>query len=268
VKPSRPFLSMVAVLVLLLSGCSSQGTASPTPGALARIQAAGYITIGTSNDVPFSFMEGNNPTLQGIDAEMMQYIAGKMGVTVNVYVTDWNSLIPALQAKKFDVIVDAMWITDERKKVINFTDPWYSEGEAIVVRTDDTRITSLDNLKTMTVGVQQGSTMVPWVQSIAAQTKMYDSQALGLLDLNAGRIDALITDSASAAYVIQKDSTLKLRLVTPYKPKYAGTIGAAVRKDDTDLLAAMNTALASMKTEGKDLAILQKWGLGSDNLAH
>jgi polar amino acid transport system substrate-binding protein len=213
-------------------------------------------------------MEANSSTLQGIDAEMMQYVADKMGVKVSVYVTDWNSLIPGLQAKKFDVIVDAMWITDARKKVINFTDPWYSEGEAIVVRTDDTRIKSLDDLKTMTVGVQTGSTMVPWVQSLAGQTKLYDTQALGLLDLNASRIDALITDSASAAYVIQKDSTLKLRLVTPYKPQYAGTIGAALRQEDTDVLQAMNAALATMKTEGKDLSILQKWGLSADNLSH
>jgi polar amino acid transport system substrate-binding protein len=68
--------------------------------------------------------------------------------------------------------------------------------------------------------------------------------------------------------VIQKDPTLTLRLVTPYTPHFAGTIGAAIRQEDADLLAAVNASLAAMKAEGKDLAVLKKWGLGADNLVH
>ena len=284
VKRSRVSLGWVAVVgVLLVSGCSAPGTAAPsaapsseasaaaTPstgsGTLARIKSEGIITIGMTNDVPFFFMEGNSTELKGIDADMMKYIADRMGVKINVYVTDFNSLIPALQAKKFDIVADAMWITEKRKQILNFTDPWYMAGDGLIIRKGDTRIKSPSDLTNLVVGMQTGSVMIEWVQTLpGVQIKLYDTQAMALLDLTNGRTDAVVTDAALAAYMIENDPTLKLELVTPYTAHFPGVIGAATRMEDTDLLQELNGHLKAMKAEGKDLEILRKWGLNEDNL--
>ena len=198
---------------------------------------------------------------------MMKYIADRMGVKINVYVTDFNSLIPALQAKKFDIVADAMWITEKRKQILNFTDPWYMAGDGLIIRKGDTRIKSPSDLTNLVVGMQTGSVMIEWVQTLpGVQIKLYDTQAMALLDLTNGRTDAVVTDAALAAYMIENDPTLKLELVTPYTALFPGVIGAATRMEDTDLLQELNGHLKAMKAEGKDLEILRKWGLNEDNL--
>lgn len=244
-----------------------QGAAPAQKGLLAHIKEKGVITIGTSNDVPFSYIDPNTRELKGIDAEFMLWMADKMGVKVETYVTDFSTLIPALKAKKFDIIVDAMYITDQRKEQINFTDPWYKEGEGLIVRKDDESIKSLDDLKGKVVGAQTGTVFLDFVKSLPGvkEVKVYDSQATALMDLNNGRVDAVITDSATAAYAIKNDPNLKLKLVSPYEPRFTGIIGAGVRKEDTDLLEEMNRLLKELKASGKDLEILQKYGLGPEN---
>lgn len=243
-------------------------TAAPTsaPGLLAAIKQRGSIIIGTSNDVPFAFFEPDSTKLKGIDAEMISRMAETMGVKVEVYITDFSTLIPALLAKKIDIIVDAMYITDKRKETISFTDPWYREGEGLVVAKNNTTIKSVDDLKGKVVGAQTGTEFLKFVQTLPVRdVKVYDSQATALLDLQNGRVDAVITDSATAGYVIAKDPTLRIRLVSPYTAKFAGLIGAGVRQDNTDLLAEVNRLLKELKTQGKDLEILQTYGLGQDN---
>lgn len=236
------------------------------PTALELIKQKGVITIGTSNDVPFAYMEPNTSKLKGIDAEFIMWMAEKMGVKVEVYVTEFSTLIPALMAKKFDIITDAMYVTDKRKEQINFTDPWYKEGEGLVVLKDDNAIKSIADLKGKMIGAQTGTVFLDFAKTLGAkEVKVYDSQATALLDLNNKRIDAVITDSATSAYAIGKDPTLKLKLVSPYEANFAGTIGAGIRKEDTDLLNEVNRLLKDLKAQNKDLEILKNYGLGPDN---
>lgn len=281
-KASKVFATGLLTLsfVATLAGCGgstatnsaptspSAPAASPAPtqDLLAQIKQKGVLTIGTSNDVPFAFMEANTSNLKGIDAEFIQTMAKNLGVKVEVYVTDFSTLIPALQAKKFDMIVDAMYITDKRKELINFTDPWYKEGEAIVVRKDEKNIKSADDLKGLVVGGQTGTVFLDWVKSLPTkEVKIYDSQATALLDLNNKKIDAVVTDSATAAYTILHDPSLNLQLVSPYTPHFGGIIGAGVRKEDTSLLNEINNQLKQLKQQGQDLTILSKYGLAAEN---
>lgn len=242
---------------------------APAPAAekttLDEIKAKGVIVIGTSNDVPFSYIDKDTKELMGIDAEIMKYIAGKMGVKIETYTTDFSTLVAALKQKKFDIIVDAMYITEKRQAEINFTTPWYKEGEGLVVRKEST-IKSIDDVKGKVVGAQTGTTFLDYAKTLPTkELKIYDSQATALLDLNNKRVDAVITDSATAAYSIVHDSKLQLKLVTPYTTHFPGTIGAGIRKEDTTLLDEVNKHLADLKKEGKDLEILKKYGLNEDN---
>ena len=87
---------------------------------------------------------------------MIKAIADSKGWKIKVFTSDFATLIAGLEAKKADVIVDAMYITDERKKQINFTDPWYTEGEAMVVPADSTHAYR-DDVKGQILGTQTGT---------------------------------------------------------------------------------------------------------------
>jgi polar amino acid transport system substrate-binding protein len=266
---SRLFRNRFAALVplgvatvLALSGCGSSGGAPSSGGSEQKT-----ITIATSNDAPFSFTDQASGELKGIDGEMINAIAEAKGWKVKVFTSEYATLIAALNAKKADAIVDAMYITDERKKEINFTDPWYTEGEAMVVPSDST-LASRDDVKGKVLGAQTGTVFKELVDSLGgSQVKLFDSQAALLAAVENRQVDAVFTDSAVVGYSLVQKPNPKLKLVTPYKPFYPGIIGAGVRKDDTQLLGDLNSGLAELKKSPKYLEILKKYGLGEANVA-
>lgn len=240
---------------IALSGCSAATPADETK----------TITIGTSNDAPFSYTDeaGN---LIGIDGEMWNEIAKCGGWNTEVYVTDFATLIPSLQSKKIDVIVDAMYITDERKKTINFTDTWYTEGEGIVVPADST-VASRDDLKGKVVGAQTGTAFADLVKEIGPkEEKYFDSQAALIAALENGQIEAAITDQAVIGWSLAQKPSDKIKIVSPYVSYFPGLVGAGVRKEDSELLATINKCLAEVQAKPIFLETLQKYGLGTDNL--
>lgn len=248
--------------VLALTGCGSSGGASSSGGSEQKT-----ITIATSNDAPFSFTDQATGELKGIDGDMINAIAEAKGWKVKVFTSEFATLIAALNAKKADVIVDAMYITDDRKKEINFTDPWYTEGEAMVVPSDSS-LASRDDVKGKVLGAQTGTVFKDLVDSLGgSQVKLFDSQAALLAAVENKQVDAVFTDSAVIGYSLVQKPNPKLKLVTPYEPFYPGTIGAGVRKDDAQLLADLNSGLAELKKSPKYLEILKKYGLGEANAA-
>ena len=250
---------VAAVVAIALSGCS---TAASTSEATSEART---ITIGTSNDAPFSYTDDSG-NLVGIDGEVWNEIAKCNGWNTKVYVTDFSTLIPSLQSKKIDVIVDAMYITDERKKTINFTNPWYVQGEGLVVG-KGTGIKSRDDLKGKVVGAQTGTAFVDLVNQVgASETKFFDSQAALIAALENGQIDAAITDQAVVAWNLVQKPSDKIELVTPYEAYFPGIIGAGVRKEDTDILDGINKCLTELQGTPNFQKILEKYGLNTDNL--
>jgi polar amino acid transport system substrate-binding protein len=258
----RALLPMGVVAALALSAC---GSGSSTGGGGGGEQKT--ITIATSNDAPFSFTDQATGELKGIDGDMINEIAAKKGWKVKVFTSEFATLISALSAKKADVIVDAMYITDDRKKQINFTDPWYTEGEAMVVPADST-LASRDDVKGKVLGAQTGTVFKDLIETLGgSQVKLFDSQAALLAALENRQVDAVFTDSAVVGYSLVQKPNPKLKLVTPYEPYYPGIIGAGVRKDDTQLLNDLNSGLADLKKSPKYLEILKKYGLTEANAA-
>lgn len=269
--PDKPFARTTRVAVLLtsaalaLAACGG-GAADPASTASTADGEKRTIIVGTSNDAPFSFHGAGEKTLKGIDGDMITAIAKEKGWTIKIYDTDFATLIPALEAKKIDVVVDAMYITDERKKQVDFTEPWYSEGEGIVVREDDTSVKGAADLKGKVLAAQTGTVYLDYAKTLdSKELLVLDSQAALLQALKNKQADAVVTDSAVAGYAIAQDPASGLRLVLPDPPHFPGTIGAAVRKTDSDLLAELNDGVAALKKDGTDLEILKKYGLGEDN---
>lgn len=251
----------VAVALAMTACASGSGGGSSTGGAEQKT-----ITIATSNDAPFSYTDQATGELKGIDGEMINAIAAAKGWKVKVFTSEFATLIAALNAKKADVIVDAMYITDDRKKEINFTEPWYTEGEAMVVPADST-LASRDDVKGKVLGAQTGTVFKDLVDSLGgSQVKLFDSQAALLAAVENKQVDAVFTDSAVIGYSLVQKPNPKLKLVDPYKPFYPGIIGAGVRKDDTQLLQDLNSGLTELKNSPKYLEILKKYGLGEANM--
>jgi polar amino acid transport system substrate-binding protein len=261
-KGLKALIPMGVVVALALTACGSgSSTGSASGGGEQKT-----ITIATSNDAPFSFTDQASGELKGIDGEMINAIAANKGWKVKVFTSEFATLIAALSAKKADAIVDAMYITDDRKKQINFTDPWYTEGEAMVVPADST-LASRDDVKGKVLGAQTGTVFKELVDSLGgSQVKLFDSQAALLAAVENRQVDAVFTDSAVIGYSLVQKPNPKLKLVTPYKPYYPGIIGAGVRKDDTQMLNDLNSGLADLKKTPKYLEILKKYGLGEDNM--
>lgn len=266
-------------LGLLVTGCGqgSSGTSAPaassggTSGTLEAAKQKGVLVVGSSNDTPFAFIDKDSKQFTGIDAEIIGEIAKRLGIPkVEMKEVKFENLLIELNNKNIDIVADGMYIKPEREKIANFTHPWYKQGEGLIVR-KDSDIKGLDDLKDKVVGGQKGTTFLEFVQKLEKEgkikeVKIFGSQAELLLAINTQKLDASITDSATAAYTIQHDPSLNLKLVSPYIPQFDGLTGAAVRKEDKAMLDAVNAELDKLKEEGFVLEVLKKYGLNEDNM--
>lgn len=235
-----------------------------------RVQAAKTLAFGTSNDQPYAFMDDKTHQVIGIDAEMLLAMLEKLGIPGHsVKQIDFEGLIPALLAGRMDMIADAMYITDKRKKVIDFSDGWYQYGEALLVKKGNPlKLNSMADLKGHTAGSQLGTVYLDWLNAVPGVTvKSYSTMATMMQDMTIGRLDAGIIDAPVAGYALTKNPAYAaaFEMVADYKPKEIGVIGSGFRKDEGSLREAINWALAQIKADGTDLKILKKWGLGENN---
>lgn len=244
-------------------------TSTGESALLKSIKEKGYIVIGSSNDAPFSYTDVESKELKGIDIEILKEICKRLGIPdIQMKVIDFSNLLVELNNKNIDMVVDAMYVKDERLQIAAFTDKWYQEGEAVVIPADST-IASKEDLKDKTIGAQPGTTFYETAQAWLddgkiAKLEAYDSQATLMTAVNMGKIDAVVTDGIVAGYTLSSDSSLRLKLLSPYEAEASGQIGAALRFDDKDFLTEVNQVLNEMKEDGSLLTILKNYGLTED----
>ncbi|MER2173444.1 MAG: transporter substrate-binding domain-containing protein, partial [Carnobacterium sp.] len=166
-------LSLLTVFGLFVPG----GTVSAADTALEDIQEKGTLVIGTSADFPpyefHSTVDGKD-TIVGMDISIAQKIAEDLGVELKIEDIGFDSLLPALESEKVDMVISGMSPTEERRQSVDFSDVYYTGGQNIVVRETDKEIyTNTDDLTGLKVGVQTGS-----LQETLAQEQMPDSEIL------------------------------------------------------------------------------------------
>lgn len=236
---------------------------------LQSIKENGYITIGSSNDAPFSYTDVETGELEGIDIQILKEICNRLGIPdIQMKVVDFSNLLIELNNNNIDMVVDAMYVKEERLQIAAFTDKWYQEGEAVVIPADSP-IASKEDLKDKTIGAQPGTTFYETAQiwldeGKIAKLEAYDNQATLMTAVNMGKVDAVVTDGIVAGYTLNSDSSLELKLLSPYEAEASGQIGAAVRFDDKDFLEEVNVILNEMKEDGTLLTILKDFGLSED----
>ena len=228
--------------------------------------AQDVVRIGTEGAYPpFNFTDSAGE-LQGFDVDVAKALCEKMEVTCEFVAQDWDGIIPALQANKYDAIIASMSITDERKKQVDFTNKYYNTPPAIAVAADsDITVdgTNIDALKGKTIGAQSSTTHSNYAEQKieGATVRLYPTPAEAQADLEAGRIDAIIDD------VVVLDEYAKK---TEGKVKLAGTLtpdpvingegaGIAIRKGETELRDKFNKAIDDIRADGTYETIQKKY---------
>ncbi len=239
-------------------------------GTFSRIKSAGSLKFGTSNDQPFAFFDNKTGKITGIDADMLLAMLEKLGIPGHsVLQVNFDGLIPGLLAGRMDMISDAMYITEKRKQVIDFSDGWYQYGETLLVKKGNPKnLHSLADLKGQTVGGQLGTVYLAWLNDVqGAKVMSYPTVSDMLRDLMIGRLSAGLLDAPVASYAMSQNPAYAeaFEMVGDYTPKETGVIGSGFRKDEGSLREAVNWALKAIKADGADLKVLQKWGLSEQN---
>jgi ABC-type amino acid transport substrate-binding protein len=217
---------------------------------------AGKLQAGSDTSfAPFEFSDEQGGYI-GFDVDLITAIAKKMGVEAVVVPTAWDGIIPNLVADRYDIIMSAMTITEERQQQINFTDGYIDTNLAITTLVDSP-IEDEAGLDGKIVGVQVDTTGQFAVEEVAGvkEIKKYENSVAAIQDLFAGRVDAVVNDSPVNAYY------------TRDKPEFGNTgkigtddqYGFGIKKENTALLDAMNAALAELKDDGTYDLIYAKW---------
>ncbi len=222
------------------------------------------IRVGTEGAYkPFNFTDSNGE-LQGFDVEIAKALCAEMKADCTFTAQDWDGIIPALLAKKYDVIIASMSITEERMKKVDFTDKYYNTPARFVAKkgagiTD----TSPAGLKGKTVGAQSSTTHSSFLEDVYKDStvKLYATQDEANADLAAGRLDAVLADSVVILDWLGGDGSCCEHVGENYNDSkwFGAGAGMAVRKEDGELKEKLNAALAAILENGTYKKINDKY---------
>ena len=196
----------------------------------------------------------------GFDYDIAMALCAKMKAECEVVTSDWDGIIPSLNAKKYDFIVSSLSITDERKNAVDFTDPYYSNKQQFVAKKGVDFKTDIDSLKTKKLGTQRSTQAATWLEdNIGGDISLYDTQENAYLDLSSGRVDGLLADKY-AIYGWLKDDPAGKDYEFKGKPiNEDDKVGIALRKGESDLRTKLNLALKEIKEDGTYKKINDKY---------
>ena len=203
-----------------------------------------------------------NPSGQvvGFDYDIAMALCAKMKAECEVVTSDWDGIIPALNAKKFDFIVSSLSITDERKQAVDFTDPYYSNKQQFVAKKGVEFKTDIDSLKSKQLGTQRSTQAATWLEdNVGGDIKLYDTQENAYLDLTTGRLEGLLADKYAIYGWLKDDPAGKDYEFKGEPINEDDKVGIALRKGESDLRTKLNLALKEIKEDGTYKKINDKY---------
>ena len=244
---------------VILASCGGTPATTPTASGTPTSTGLSPMNITVATDAtwpPFEFVNEQTKEIEGMDIDIFNAIAAKENLIVTYKNVSWDPLLAGMAQGLFDAAISSITITEDRKKDMLFSDPYFAAGQLITVRKDNTTITGIDNLKG-NVAVQLGTTGDIEVQKIAAATaKPYDDIGLAFQDLMNGQVEAVVCDNPVAVQYVAKN---------PDKLKTVGNVftnesyGVAVAKGKLDLLNRINDGLIAIRAEGVIQQASAKW---------
>lgn len=245
-------LLMMMVLTacsLMLAGC----------GGDKKESAEKVLRVGTEPSfAPFEFQKEGSNEFTGFDIDLIRAIGKQMGYKVEVQNMGFDALIPALNSGNIDVAIAGMSITEERKKVVAFSDPYYTSGLIIMVDKNNNDIKSIEDLEGKRIACQIGTTGEKKSRSVAGATvTAFNTQSEASMELKNGGADAVINDAPVVDYYLQQGGAEVAKTVG--EKMEAEDYGIAVKKENAELVAGINKAMAELKANGEFDKIYKKW---------
>lgn len=258
-------LNILLILGVLLISTTAFGFFGKNEDALTKIKKEGKFIVGldaTFAPMGFTDKDGN---IVGFDIDLAKETAKRMGVEAEFKPLDWDGVIFDLRSKKIDMVWNGMTITEERKKQIAFSDSYYS-GEQIIVTKAGSDIKNIADMAGKTIGSQMGSTSYFALEKSAVyndlkDVRKYTSNVEALLDLENGRLDAVIIDSMVGRYYATVKENKENKDIFSFGNESLAVeyVGIGMRQEDTTLVAEINRVMSDMKTDGTFDAIYKKW---------
>ena len=217
---------------------------------------AGKLTMSTNAAFPPYEMTTDSGDFEGIDIDVAAAIAEKLGLELQVDDMDFDAALLAAQSGKSDIVMAGVTVTDERQKVMDFSDT-YAEGIQSIIVPEDSDIATADDLSGKAIGTQRGTTGYLYCTDDFGEENViaYDDGLTAVQALNNGQVDAVVIDNAPAQEFVAANPGLKILDTAYAQEDYA--IGVA--KGNTQLLDAINGALEELQADGTLQAIVDKY---------
>lgn len=251
-------LAIAAAATLTLAGCAAD-TETTTTESGAELIKEGTLTVCTHLPYePFQYTEGGE--VVGFDVDLMDLVAEELGVEQKIFDTPFEGIQSgqALNTGKCDVAAAGMTITDERARVIDFSDPYFDATQALLVK-KGSGIASLEDLSGKSLAVQEGTTGALYAQDNApddVELRSFEDLALLQTAVKTGQVDAGINDNGVLFDYVQDNPDLEVSTEFDTGEQY----GFAVKKDGNDsLLDTINEVLATAQEDGTYDDIYEKW---------
>lgn len=253
--------ALLGIMTMGFVGCGAsedKSTASKkeTKDLLETIQEKGKVVVGMSADyAPYEFHyidENGKDVIGGFDVDIANEIADKLGVELVIQEMDFDALVAALPAGKIDLVISGMNPTEERAKVVDFSEIYYNSQHGILVRSEDVdKFKTFKDLEGVKVGAQLGSTQE---QIAKSEIPNADLQLLNnvnnlILELKAGKVDAVIMEKPVAEMAVKSNPELSVGEPT-YEEKTGGN-AVGLAKDNPELLAKINEVITELNESGK-----------------
>ena len=261
-------LLLALMMILPLAACgsksddSAQGSSDgDTPSGddtakskIEQIKEAGVLVMGTSADYPpneFHTEVDGKDTIVGFDVSIAQYIADDLGVELKVVDMSFDNLCINLAKGDFDIVIAGMASTGERQKSVDFSDPYFKQQQAILIRKDDDSLYNKpEDLAGHKVGVQNGAIQVPIANELAGEENvvgLVKAQDL-IMELKSGKLDVVYIDYTAALAFAAANDDLLVKDIGIESDSEGQCIG--VQKGNEDFVAYLNEKIAEMQEQG------------------
>jgi len=228
-------------------------------GLSAVTQAETVNAVTDPSFVPFEMMDKDSGEMIGFDMDILREVADRAGFDINLRTMDFNGIIPAVQTGNADLAIAGITITDEREKIVDFSDPYYDSGLRILVSAGDDSVKELSDLEGKRIGTKIGSTSYDYLQKHLgdkAEIKPYPGSADMYLALMGGSVDAVFYDAPNVGYFAKTKGEGKAQVVGPL---YEGQQYGIAFTSGSKWVEPANKALAAMRKDGTYADIYKKW---------
>lgn len=255
----RIIFILVLSVVLLFAGCNSADNDTQDNGEGEVVEKT-VLTVGVDDTYPPMEYRDENNDLVGFDVDLAKALAEKAGLEIEFVPTAWDGIFQGLKTQNYDVIISSVSITPSRMEEFDFSDPYLSNGQVIVVRPGDDSVKVPEDLAGKKVGVQLGTTADTAIDKFMEENEMtvekYNEIIQTFNAMKAGYVDYIVVDYPVAIEYVSKDPE-SFEISSAQLTNEP--IGICFRKGDTENQDIVNTALEAMREEGKLTEISMEW---------